>query len=79
MNCGHDAPCLAAPLWQINSQVTMIGRPGPLAPFGHHLRVQAVAGGKGPGVFLRRLEFGSKTGRYAGAAVKNTSHIVSST
>ena len=29
-----------------------IGRRGPLAPLGHRLRVQAVAGGKGPGAFL---------------------------
>jgi hypothetical protein len=55
-----------------------IGRPGPLAPFGYCLRVQPIAGGKGPGALLRRLELGSKTRRRAGAAVKNTCHRASS-
>jgi len=34
----------------------------------HCLRVQAVAGGKGPGALLRRLELRSKTRRRTGAA-----------
>ena len=55
-----------------------IGRRGPLAPLGHRLRVQAVAGGKGPGALLRRLELGSKMRRRAGAAVKNISRSASS-
>lgn len=49
-----------------------------VAPLAHGLHVQAVAGGKGPAAFLRRLELGSKTRRRAGAAVKNTSESTSS-
>ena len=44
----------------------------------HRLRVQAVAGGKGPAALLRRLELGSNTRRRAGAAVKNASQSASS-
>lgn len=55
-----------------------VGPGGPLAPLRHRLRVQPVAGGKGPGAFLRRLERGSKTRRRAGDAVKNASHRASS-
>ena len=55
-----------------------VGRCGPVAPFAHGLRVQAVAGGKGPAALFRRLELGSKTRRRSGAAMKNACHRASS-
>lgn len=55
-----------------------IGRRGPLASSGDGLRLQSIAGGKGPGAFVRHLEFGSKTRCRAGAAMKNTSHNAAS-
>ena len=42
-----------------------VRRRGPLAPFAHRLRVQAVAGGKGADAVFRRLELDSNTRRRA--------------
>ena len=59
-------------LGQIGKAIAGVGKEG------GSLRVQAVAGGKGPGALFRRLELGSKTRRRAGAAVKNACQRASS-
>ena len=46
----------------------------PRTPLGDCLGVQPVAGGKGTGARLRRLELGSNARRRAGAAVQQACH-----
>ena len=50
----------------------------PRTPLGDCLGVQPVAGGKGTGARLRRLELGSNARRRAGAAVQQACHSASS-